>query len=101
IFGKLSSERSSTVLIVAAITLASTAIMLVGTSPEFSWDEADYLNSMNNSWGRLRRPADYSRHSHGPVFLYLTKLGYDFLPSAIGWLEGRYRFFVALFASLG
>jgi len=73
--------------------------MLLCTSPEFSWDEADYVAASANHWGFLWRDSDYNRHGHGPMMIYLAKLG-EFLPASVGSLETRLRFFDALVGSL-
>jgi hypothetical protein len=75
--------------------------MLSYTSPELSWDEADYVPSAAKKWEVLWGEADYNRHGHGPMAIYLTKLGQEVLPAGAGSLEVRSRFFVALVGSLG
>jgi hypothetical protein len=95
-----SSERLITLSAVTIITLASTVLMLLCTSPEFSWDEADYLASTAHNWGFLWGEYGYVRHGHGPLAIYLAKLGQQVLPAAAGSLEGRLRFFEALVSSV-
>ena len=100
LFGKTPlPERLLTCFIVVLLVLASTFVMLAGASPEFSWDEADYLSSIDNSWRILWSHADYCRHGHGPLLIYLAKLGHELLPAGMGSLESRLRFFDALVAS--
>src|SRR5262249_8213712 len=94
-----SSERLITLSAVTIITLASTVLMLLCT-PEFSWDEADYLVSTAHNWGFLWGESGYVRHGHGPLAIYLAKLGQQVLPAAAGSLEGRLRFFEALVSSV-
>ena len=95
-----SSERLITLSIVTIITVASTVLMLLCASPEFSWDEADYVASSANNWSFLWGGSDYGRHGHGPLTIYLAKLGQELLPAAAGSLEGRLRFFEALVGSV-
>jgi hypothetical protein len=95
-----SSERLITLSAVTIITLASTVLMLLCASPEFSLDEAHYLASLANHWGFLWGGSDYIRHFHGPLMIYLAKLGQEVLPAAAGSLEGRLRFFEALVGSV-
>src|SRR5713101_2754975 len=92
----ISSQRPITWLVSIILTLASIVLMLSCTSPEFSWDEADYLASTANHWGFLWGGFDYVRHAHGPMAIYLAKLGQEVLPVRVGSLEGRLRFFEAL-----
>ncbi|MFZ0804548.1 MAG: hypothetical protein WAN03_00115 [Candidatus Sulfotelmatobacter sp.] len=94
------SERFITLLLVTILSVASTVLMLALTSPEFSWDEADYVASTANSWHFLWSDSDYNRHGHGPMAIYLAKLGQEVLPASVS-LERRMRFFDALVASLG
>jgi hypothetical protein len=96
----ISSERIITLSVVLIITLASIVLMLSCTSPEFSWDEADYVANTANQWGFLWGGSDYGRHGHGPMAIYLAKLGQEVLPAGTGPLEGRLRFFEALVGSL-
>jgi hypothetical protein len=92
-------ERLLTALIVVVLVSVSTIVMLKCASPELCWDEADYAASIHNSYRVLWSHADYIRHGHGPVLIYLAKLGQDLLPAAFGSLETRLRFFDALVAS--
>ena len=95
-----SSEPLITLSLVTLLVLTSVVLMLTCTSPEFSWDEADYLASTSNHWGSLWGGFDYHRHGHGPMAIYLAKLGHDVLPAGAGSLECRYRFLIALVGSL-
>lgn len=97
---KSSSERLVTLAISGVLTAASLVLMLVYTSPEFSWDEADYVASTDNSWGFLWSRSDYNRHGHGPMAIYLAKLGREILPSRLPF-ETRLRFMDALVGSAG
>jgi hypothetical protein len=97
-------QRSSswqTLAIVMLTTAASVVLLLSLTSPEFSWDEADLLENTSHDWGFLWSHHRYPRHFHGPMGIYLAKLGLDTLPPAVGSLEGRARFPIALVSSLG
>jgi Dolichyl-phosphate-mannose-protein mannosyltransferase len=96
----ISSERLITMLVVTIITLASIVLMLSRTSPELSWDEADYAANLAAPWSSLWGSADYGRHGHGPMAIYLAKLGQEVLPVGTVSLEVRLRFFVALVGSL-
>src|SRR5262249_7566982 len=71
------------------------------TSPELSWDEAVYVAATSNHWGSLWGGWYYSRHQHGPMAIYLTKLGQEVLPAGVGSIEDRLRFFVAFVSSVG
>jgi hypothetical protein len=82
------------------ITVASIVLMLSCASPEFSWDEAAYLDSIANHWGFLWGGSDYTRQHHGPMAIYLAKLAQEVLPAGAGSLEGRLRFFIAVVSSL-
>ena len=97
----ISSERLITLSVVTIITLASIVLMLSCASPEFSWDEADYVaTAANHHWGFLWGVFSYGgRHNHGPMALDLAKLGLEVLPAQVGSLEGRSRFFEALVGS--
>jgi len=95
-----SSERVITALVVTILSLTSTVLMLSCASPEFCWDEADYVASTANPWGVLWGGSGYDRHGHGPMMIYLAKLGREVLPAGAGSLEVRLRFFVALVGSL-
>jgi dolichyl-phosphate-mannose-protein mannosyltransferase len=96
----VSSEQLIALSVVAIITLTSTVLMLYCASPEFTWDEADYVLSIANHWSFLWRESDYNRHGHGPMAIYLAKLGQEVLPAWAGSLERRLRFFGALVGSL-
>jgi len=77
----------------------STALLLVGTSPELSWDEADYLRSIRVDWSRLWAVDAYPRHAHGPLAIYLAKLGDAWLSPLLSSREIVVRFFPALVGS--
>lgn len=87
-----------TLSLVTFMTAASVVLLLSLTSPEFSFDEADLLANTSYDWGFLWTRSDYGRHFHGPMAIYLTKLGEEVLP-ALASLEGRTRFPVAFVAS--
>ena len=95
-----SSEWATTVTITIGLTLASTVLLLVCTSPEFSWDEAHRVSRTSDTWGSI-----WSRYghpgSHGPMAIYLAKLGQQILPAWIASVEVRSRFFIALVSSIG
>lgn len=96
------SERTLSLCIAVILTLASTALMLGFASPDFLCDEADYANAgLANSWRVLWSTADYRRHGHGPMAIYLVKLGQQLLPANALSLENRLRFFPALVGSIG
>jgi hypothetical protein len=95
-----SSESLITLPVFATITMVSVVGMLLYTSPEFSWDEADYLAQTANHWGLLWGGFGYDRHAHGPMAIYLAKLGQEMLPTEVGSLEDRSRFFAALLGSM-
>jgi Dolichyl-phosphate-mannose-protein mannosyltransferase len=98
---RLQPEEVTKSLVAASIiTLASLVLMLSFTSPEFSWDEASYLDSIAHHWGFLWSRSNYSRQGHGPMAIYLAKLGQEVLPAGAGSLERRLRFFIALVSSL-
>lgn len=94
------SERSITLSVVVIITLASIVLMLSLTSPELSWDEADYASNTATPWSVLWRTSDYIRHSHGPMAIYFAKLGQEVFPAGTVSLEVRLRFLATLVASL-
>jgi Dolichyl-phosphate-mannose-protein mannosyltransferase len=96
----LSSERLITLSVVTIITLASIVLMLSCSSPELCWDEADYAKSTAMPWSFLWSKAAYGRHGHGPMAIYLAKLGQELLPAGTVSIEVRLRFLVALVASL-
>jgi|SRR5271163_3208812 len=58
--------------------------MLLCASPEFSWDEVYRLPYMADSWRSLW--GGY-RVSHGPMEVYLAKLGQEMLPVWAGSFE--------------
>jgi hypothetical protein len=96
----LSPESITTLSIAATITLVSIFLMLACASPELSWDEASYSANTTNSWSFLRGRADYDRHYHGPMSIYLAKLGQQILPAGAVSIENRSRFFDAAAGSL-
>ncbi|HUK16195.1 MAG TPA: hypothetical protein VLW65_07250 [Bryobacteraceae bacterium] len=51
-------------------------------------------------WSFLWGKAAYGRHGHGPMAIYLAKLGQELLPGGTVSIEVRLRFLVALVASL-
>ncbi len=97
---RISSERLITLCVVTIITLASIVVMLSCTSPELSWDEAEYATNAANDWGFLWSRFGYNLHSCGPMAIYLAKLGQEVLPPGTVSLEVSLRFFVALVGSL-
>src|SRR5436190_15938960 len=86
-----------TASIVLLLTLVSTALMLHFASPELIWDEADYALNLSSTWQDLWSRTGY--HAHGPLMIYLAKLGDDLLPPWIGSIEDRLRLPIALFSS--
>jgi hypothetical protein len=78
------------------ITLSSTFLLLLCASPEFSWDEAYRLPYTADSWRSLWSGYDVS---HGPMSVYLIKLGKEILLPAS--LEVRSRFLIAFVSSMG
>ena len=94
----ISSERLITLAVVTILTLVSVVLMLSCASPELDWDEADYASNISNTWRFLWSRSEYFRHSHGPMAIYLAKLGQQVLPA--GSVEDRLRFFEALVGSL-
>jgi len=92
------SEWLRTVSITVVLTLAATVILLVCTSPEFSWDEANRLQYTSVTWGPIW--SGYAI-SHGPMAVYLAKLGQQMLPVWVASLEVRSRFLIALVSSIG
>ena len=95
-----SSERNLTIAIVLAITLASLALLLSLASPELTWDEADYSSGITHHWSYLWDHSHYRRHNHGPMAIYLAKLGDEILPASALSIEFRLRFFEAIAGSL-
>ena len=93
-----SQTRRLDLSLAVAMVLASTILMLQCTSPELSWDEADYSSQTTIPWKRLWQRADYVRHAHGPMAIYLAKIG-RLLPRAIP-IEVRLRVFIALISSI-
>lgn len=97
----VASEGVLTFGLCAIITLLSLLLTLSCASPELLFDEADYATAaLSNSWGHLWRGSDYRGHPHGPMMIYLAKLGYESLPGRVGSLETRLRFLNALVGAL-
>ena len=97
---RISAHKLRTdVLIIAILIIASMRLMLFFTSPELSWDEADYAVAVSKEWSSLWGGHKYDTHAHGPMMIYLAKLGEEVLPAGLG-LETRFRFFDALIGSL-
>jgi hypothetical protein len=97
---RISAHKQLTdVLVIAILIIASMRLMLFFTSPELSWDEADYAVAVSNDWSSLWGGHEYDTHFHGPMMIYLAKLGEEVLPAGLG-LETRFRFFDALIGSL-
>ncbi|HLV85404.1 MAG TPA: glycosyltransferase family 39 protein [Candidatus Sulfotelmatobacter sp.] len=93
------AEAKITIAIAGILTLTSLVLMLVCASPEFSWDEADYVLSASNSWHFLWASSDYNRHGHGPMDIYLAKASESLVPK--GWpIALRFRLLNALAGSL-
>jgi hypothetical protein len=96
------SARWLTPVIALGMSAASVVLLLSLTSPELSWDEGDLLGTASRSWWSLwsSDPPGQSlrRHYHGPIGLYLAKLGHE-LPAALGSLEARVRLPTVLVAS--
>jgi hypothetical protein len=94
------SERLIASTVATIFVAASLTLMLSCASPELSWDEADYAASTPGSWSYLWSRSDYTRHWHGPMSIYLSKLGEVGLSSTEVSPEARLRFFPALAGSL-
>jgi hypothetical protein len=86
--------------IVAIVALASLVLMLSCASPELIWDEADYASNVAAPWSFLWATSDYNRHGHGPMAIYLAKLGEEVLPHGVLTVEVRLRAFISIVASL-
>jgi hypothetical protein len=97
---RTSSERLIDLSVIAIITLASMVLMLLCASPELSWDEADYASNAAYPWRFLWSGFTYYRHGHGPMAIYLAKLGQEVFPAGAMSLENRSRFLVALVGSM-
>ena len=95
----ISQKRLTDVLLVAILTATSMIVMLFLTSPELSWDEADYVFGISNDWSFLWHQPQGHMHAHGPMATYLAKLGQELLPAGFAWLEARLRFLEALVGS--
>lgn len=94
------SESWFAALVVVAITIVSSVLMVLCSPTELSWDEADYSAGVYFPWKALWLGRGYSRHSHGPMSIYLAKLGNDFLPGSIHQIEVRLRLPIVLLSSL-
>jgi 4-amino-4-deoxy-L-arabinose transferase-like glycosyltransferase len=96
------SSRWLTPVIALGMSAVSVVLLLSLTSPELSWDEADLVGTASRSWWSLwsSDPPGQSlrRHYHGPLGLYLAKLGHE-LPATLGSVEARVRLPTALVAS--
>ena len=100
ILNRISAHKLLTdLLIIAILIIASMRLMLFFTSPELSWNEADYTVAVSNEWSSLWGGHKSDFHAHGPMMIYLAKLGEEVLPAGLG-LETRFRFFDALIGSL-
>jgi hypothetical protein len=96
------SERLLTLTIVTIIAAVSTILMLGRAAPELEWDEAAYAAHALSSWSSICRTSDFwSFHGHGPMMVYLAKLGQEVLPAGVGTIELRLRFFDVLVGSFG
>jgi hypothetical protein len=98
--GETRSSARAALAVATLMAAASVVLLLSLASPELSWDEADLLESTTLDWGSLWSTHRYSRHFHGPMGIYLAKLGIEELPAAGLSLEARTRFPIALVASL-
>jgi len=96
----VASDRIVTLSVVTIVTLASVVLMLSCASPELSWDEAAYAPNTATPWSVLWGGSDYDRHGHGPLAIYLAKLGREVLPAGMASIEVRLRLLIALVASL-
>lgn len=95
------SDWRQNAFIVTIITAISSVAMLLCATPELWWDEADYALQTSRPFRYLWSSADYSRHRHGSLFIYLAKLGQDLIPAGWASIEVRLRFFEVLIASFG
>jgi hypothetical protein len=77
-----------TLCLFTILIVSSTVLMLLCASPEFGWDEADYAGNIEHPWHFLWSESDYNRHGHGPMMIYLAKLGQEVLPAEVP-LEGQ------------
>jgi hypothetical protein len=94
------SEKWITFCIVLFLISVSTVLMLRSSSAELSWDEAVYAQNVGKPWKDLWSRSDYQRNGHGPMAIYLSKLGNDDLPAVVRPVEERLRFPIALVSSL-
>ena len=90
----------STAIAIALVWISSVCLMLANTQPELSYDEASYASSTTLSWHQLWSSRDYSRHGHGPLMIYLAKLGRDHLPAQWLSIETRMRLPIVLVSAL-
>jgi hypothetical protein len=97
---RVSFDRIVTLSIVAIVSLTSIVLMLSWASPELTWDEAAYAENTPDPWWFLWSKYNYDRHWHGPLSIYLAKLGRDIFSTDTGSTEWRLRFFEALAGSL-
>lgn len=86
------SETYITAVAVFLLVLASTILSLRLTSPQLSWDEADYALAAQGEWRTL--PYTTS-HGHGPLMLYLIKLSAA-VPRWLPSIEDQSRLLLAL-----
>lgn len=96
-----SDNRMLDFVLSALVGLLSLVTLFTCTSPEFSFDEADYAINSEQEWTVLRESRSYDRHGHGPLKEYLAKFGREFLPTSFASMENRSRFFHALVGSAG
>jgi hypothetical protein len=79
-------------VVVFLLVLASTVVSLRLTSPQLSWDEADYALDAKGEWRTLSYTAS---HGHGPLILYLIKLSAA-TPLELMAIEDQSRLLLAL-----
>lgn len=96
----VSAERLKSALVAAVIAVISAVGMLRFASPELWWDEADYVSKIGLSWSVLWGTSEYERHWHGPMAMYLAKIGQHFIPASLAPVEVRLRLLEALIGSL-
>lgn len=94
-------EWRQNAIVAAILTAISTIAMLRFATPELWWDETDYSLKTSLPFRFLWGTADYDRHKHGPLFIYLAKIGQHVIPASWASIEVRLRFFEALIASCG
>jgi hypothetical protein len=86
------SETCLTMVVVFLLVLTSTVLSLRLTSPQLSWDEADYALAAKGEWRTLPYTAP---HGHGPLMLYLIKLSAA-APLGLTSIEDQSRLLLAL-----